>query len=113
MTRTIEVSDETYERIKTQLKEEEQTDISGYKDLEGKAWFFRTVTYHLVGNVVKVWGSWVTLKDASWIADSGRFMQFVKNGTPSEVEPVGTINVNMNTVTDFLEWKHKLPTEQK
>ena len=106
MVKNLQVSDETYERIKAQLEEEEQTELNGYQDLVGKAWFFRTVTYHFVGRAVKVFGSFVTLEEASWVADSGRFMQCVKEGTLKEYEEVGAININMNTVTDFFEWKH-------
>ena len=113
MTKTLEVSDETYALIKNQLKENEQVDINSYDDLIGKSWFFRTVTYHLVGKAVKRIGSFIQLENASWIADSGRFMQFIKDGTLNEVEPVGTCFVNLETVTDFFPWVHKLPTEQK
>jgi len=28
------------------------------------------------------------------------------------VEPVGDFNINMTTVVDFCQWKHKLPKEQ-
>lgn len=112
MTKTLEISDESYERIKEQLKETEKVNIECYSDLIGKAWFFRTVTYHMVGKVTKIIGSFVQLENASWIPDSGRFMQFIKNGTTNEVEPVGTCFVNIDTVTDFFPWNNKLPKEQ-
>ena len=79
----------------------------------GKSYFFRTVTYHLVGEVVRQEGSFVELKDASWVADSGRFMNAIKKGTLDEVEPVGAAFVNMDSVTDYFPWVHPLPTEQK
>lgn len=79
----------------------------------GKAYFFRTVTYHTVGKVVAVVGNFVRLSNASWIADSGRFMDAIKKGTLGEVEPVGESNVNFDTVVDFFPWPHALPTEQK
>jgi hypothetical protein len=113
MSRTLEVSDETYEKIKLQLKEDEQIDIATYDDLVGKCFFFRTVTYHCVGKVVKRIGSFLQLQDASWIADSGRFMQFLKEGKLNEVEPTGTQFVNLASVIDFFPWKHPLPKEQK
>lgn len=113
MAKVIEVSDETYERIKEQLGQDEQIDVSEIDDLIGKSFFFRTVTYHLVGKVIKRIGHILQLEKASWIADSGRFMQAIKNGTLSEVEPVGTAFVNLESVTDFFPWKHRLPTEQK
>lgn len=113
MIRTIEVSDETFEKIKGDLKEEEKMDISEYDDLIGKKLFIRTVTYHLVGEVKQIVGKFLELKGASWVADSGRFMEAIKNGTLNEVEPVGTAFVNIESITDFFPWTHKLPTEQK
>jgi hypothetical protein len=109
----IEVSTETYEKIKAQLGEDERIDVSSYDDLVGKAFFFRTVTYHLVGKVVKRVGNFLQLEKASWIADSGRFMNAIKEAQLTEVEPVGPAFINLEAVTDFFPWRHKLPTEQK
>lgn len=80
---------------------------------KGKSFFIRTVTYHLVGKVVKQDKNFLLLKDASWVADSGRFMNAIKNGKLDEVEPVGDAIVNMNAITDAFPWNHALPTEQK
>ena len=112
MSRTIEVSEETYEKIKEQLGEESFKDIDSLQDMVGEKYFFRTVTYHLTGRVKKVIGSLLELENAAWIADSGRFMQAIKNGNLKEVEPVGRAYVNINTVTDIFPWKHKLPEKQ-
>jgi len=113
MVKTLEISDETYEKIKSQLLEEENIDINSYKDLIGKAWYIRTVTYHTVGKVVKIIGSMLQLEQASWVADSGRFMQTLKEGTLNEVEPVGISFVNLNSVVDMFPWKHSLKINQK
>ena len=113
MVKVLEVSDETYERIKGQLKEDEEVDISSFNELKGKSVFLRTVTYHMLGKVKKVMGNWVELEKASWIADSGRFMNAIKEGKLNEVEPVGQWFVNLSTVTDFGIWKHDLPKDQK
>ena len=54
----------------------------------GKKYFIRTVTMHLTGELVSVSAKELVLKDAAWIADSGRFNKFVKDvSTASEVEP--------------------------
>lgn len=113
MPRTIEISDETFEKLKTQLGEESFTEIADLKDMVGQAFFFRTVTYHLTGRVKKIIGNILELEQAAWIADSGRFMQAIKEGKLNEVEPVGRAFININSVTDFFPWKHKLPTDQK
>jgi hypothetical protein len=79
----------------------------------GQAWFVRTVTYHCVGRIVKVRGCWLVLDEASWIADSGRFMQAIKAGVLNEVEPVGRMILNATTIVDAFPWVHPLPKEQK
>jgi len=77
-------------------------------------YFFRTVTYHLIGRVVEQVGSFARLETASWIADSGRFTQAIKDGTLNEVEPTGDdVWINLATVVDIYPWKHELPTKQK
>jgi hypothetical protein len=86
-------------------------------DLIGKNFFFRTVTYHIVGRVVTAFdtnsGTFLRLEDASWVANSGRFMQALRDGDIDEVEPVGHAFLNLDTVTDFFPWVHDLPTEQR
>lgn len=41
-------------------------------------------------------------------------MNFIKDGvqTGSEIEPVGEMFVNLDTVVDFFIWKHSLPKDQ-
>ena len=111
--RTIEVSDEVYSKIKDQIGEFEMKDINSYEDLVEGSFYFRTVTYHTVGKVKKFVGRFAYLEEASWIADSGRFMNAIKDGTLSEVEPVGNAFVNLDTVVDFFPWKHSLSLGQK
>ena len=114
MTKTIEISDETFEKLKDQLDVDGMMkEINNYEDLIGGKYFFRTVTYHLIGEVNKIVGRFASLKNASWIADSGRFNEAIKNGTLSEVEPVGKAFINLDTVVDFFPWSHPLPTDVK
>lgn len=79
----------------------------------GESYFIRTVTYHLVGRVVKITGKFIELEDASWIADSGRFSNAIKEGKLDEIEPVGNAIVNSDAITDAFPWVHKLPDKQK
>ena len=113
MSKTITISDECFNKLKSQLTEEEQIDISSLQDMIGKKFFFRTVTYHMVGKVKKLIGQIVELEGASWIADSGRFSNTIKEGTLNEIEPVGTAFLNLATCVDFFPWNHELPTKQK
>ena len=110
---TLEISEETYEKIKDQLSENESIDLNELDDLIGNKFFFRTVTYHMTGKVIGRIGSILKLENAAWIADSGRFMDCIKTGSTNEVEPVGLAFLNLSTVVDFFHWKHKLPNEQK
>lgn len=112
--KTIQVSEETYEKIREQLKEEEKMDINKIDDFIGKAFFFRTVTYHIIGKVVKILPFGILqLEKASWVADSGRFTQAIKDGVLNEVEPIGDWFISLPTCTDFGFWKHSLDLNQK
>lgn len=113
MSKTLEVSDETYEKIKQQLTADELIDISTLDDLVGQKLFIRTVTYHCTGKVIKRMGVFLQLEDGAWIADSGRFSDALKTGELNEVEPVGTMWVNLSSVVDFFPWKHSLPKDKK
>lgn len=114
MPKTIEISDELYKELEHKLcKDSCFKEINALDDMVGEKFFFRTVTYHLTGKVKKVIGTIIELEDAAWIADSGRFMQCIKDGKLNEVEPVGKAFLNISSVTDFFPWKHKLPCEQK
>ena len=74
--------------------------------------FVRTVTYHYTGRVVDVTDGFVFLEDCAWIADSGRFTEFMGGGNPSEAEIYGDreVGVNIASIVDFS--KRKLVTEQ-
>lgn len=80
----------------------------------GESYLFRTVTHYQVGRVYEIDDKFVTLKDASWIADTGRFHNCLKSGTFSEVEPYPDyVIVNTDALVDAAPWPHELPTEQK
>ena len=113
MVRKLEVSEETFQKIKNQLNCDDMKELNSYNDMIGEKYFFRTVTYHMVGKVISKMGSFLKLENASWIPDSGRFMQFIQNGELNEVEPVGIQYLNMDTIVDFFPWKFELPKEQK
>jgi len=86
----------------------------------GKKYFIRTISYHYVGEVIKETNNFISLVKASWIADSGRFYDAMKEGieitSSSEIEPYPvdlTVKININSIVDFCEYKHKLPIKQK
>ena len=77
----------------------------------GRKYLFRTVTYHMVGEIAGREGDFLILKNASWVADSGRFGEAAAKGTLVEVEHLGglTVLINAQSLTDAVEWKHPLP----
>jgi hypothetical protein len=80
----------------------------------GKAYLFRTVTHIEVGRVRRIIGKFVELEEASWIADTGRYHDCLKNGTFSEVEPYPLYTgVNTDALINFAPWPHDLPDQQK
>ena len=80
----------------------------------GKAYFIRTVTMHLIGNLKAINEKEMLLDNAVWVADSGRFHDALKTGKLNEVEPfVNPVIVNRASVVDATEWQHAVPTDQK
>lgn len=80
----------------------------------GEKVFIRTITYHLTGQIIAINGAWLTLADAAWIPDDGRFMQCIEAGIVNECEPVTCpIRVNTGAISDVYAWRHPLPRGQK
>ena len=76
----------------------------------GKAYVLRTVTMIDVGNLVEVTENELVLESAAWIADTGRWNEFLKNGSYSECEPFpqGKVIVGRNALIDAVLWEHDL-----
>lgn len=87
--------------------------MSEYNEFIGQQLFIRTVTYYCIGKVEKITGKFLELSTGSWVADSGRFMNAIKEGTLSEVEPTGKMWVSIDSIVDMFPWVHELPTRQK
>ena len=109
----LEIPAGMLDKVKKLVEEKKNFSYENLDDFIGKSFFIRTVTYHLVGKIEKRLGKFFQLSGASWVADSGRFMQAIKDGTLDEVEPVGVAILNIDSITDMFPWNHKLPTEQK
>ena len=75
----------------------------------GQAYLLRCVTYHHIGEVCHIQGKFLTLKGASWLADSGRFGECLRTGGVRELEYAGTIYVNIDTIVDAFPWTNPLP----
>lgn len=82
----------------------------------GSAYFIRTVTHHYTGRLTKVTPTELVIEDAAWIADDGRFADFLKSGEASEVEPYPDgvkVIIGRSGILDAVKWTAKLPREQK
>ena len=71
----------------------------------GKKYFIRTVTMHLTGELTSVTEKELVIKDAAWIADSGRFNEAIRDITKcSEVEPFDKpVIVGRGSIVDATE----------
>lgn len=80
----------------------------------GKTVFVRTVTNFFTGTITEIAEHEVSFSDASWIADTGRFHQFLKDGKLNEVEPIpdGLLTIGRGAIVDVSTWNHILPRTQ-
>lgn len=87
--------------------------MAGWK--VGKNYFIRTVTMSLTGELAEFDDKELVLRDAAWIAVTGRFAEFLMRGKGEEVEPFpdGDVIVGRGGVIDACEWKHPLPRTTK
>lgn len=72
----------------------------------------------LCGRLIDVQEKELVLESASWVADTGRFSNFIKGGTLSnsaEVEPFpeGRVILGRGAIIDATIWQHELLTKQK
>lgn len=81
----------------------------------GENIIIRTVTHIIVGLLVDVNEKEFVLKNAAWVADTGRFNECISKGTFSEVEMYGKeiVTVGRGALIDATKFVHDLPTETK
>ena len=81
----------------------------------GKNYCIRTVTMIQTGRLVEVHPIELVLEDAAWIADTGRWADFLVSGKINEVEPFpsGRVIVGRMAVIDAVSIGFNLPRSQK
>ena len=80
----------------------------------GSKVLIRTVTHYFVGQIIEINRTFVVLKDASWIASTGRFCAALTSGVLDEVEPYpDPVHVAVGALIDITAWRHALPREIK
>ena len=81
---------------------------------KNKKYIIRSVTHTYTGEVVEIDATHLKLNTCAWIADSGRWMNAIKDGDLNEVEPMGDgVIVSLGAIIDATPWVHELPKEQK
>jgi hypothetical protein len=75
----------------------------------GEAYVFRTVTMYITGRVEAVYPQEITLTDAAWIPDTGRWSEFLKKPqscVECELFPDGAVKgVSRGAIVDFCQIK--------
>ena len=76
---------------------------TGYEKYLGENVFIRSVTHHYTGTVALVDSLTLTLDDAAWIADDGRFHEFLSDTSKAEeVEPYKyPVSVGLGGILDI------------
>ena len=72
----------------------------------GTSYFIRTVTHFFTGRLIWVGDKEICLEDACWIADTGRFNEFVAGRTVNESEPFpkgARVIVGRGSIIDMVE----------
>lgn len=82
----------------------------------GRKVFIRTVTLFFTGEIAAVTEREIALRSAAWIADTGRFADFLKNGPAPDCEiepyPDGVV-INREVIIAVSPWLHELPRTQR
>ena len=91
-----------------------QTPVQSQAWQIGKTYLIRTVTMIDTGVLVSVTDKELVLKDAAWIADTGRFSDALKSAEFNEVEPFpdGEVIIGRGSVIDAVIIQ-KAPRSQK
>lgn len=119
MSKTTEeftLTKDEYEKVKhllaIELPENKYRKVSDYI---GTNVFIRTITMFYTGHIEAIDGKFVVLSSAAWIADTGRFSDFIQGKPTSalEVEPMGDTMVNLDAVLDISPLQMSLPLIQK
>ena len=87
---------------------------TGYEKYAGENIFIRTVTHHYTGRVIEVTNHTLTMDNAAWIPDDGRFNEALKDSDNfNEVEPyVHPVTINLMSILDVTKIS-KLITQVK
>ena len=80
----------------------------------GGKYFVETFGKNYLGEVKEVTSTRVVLVKCSWVADTGRFGDFMKKGKPADNEPYPDefeVQVPQAYIANTVRWPHKLVRE--
>lgn len=108
----------TMDRLEKLLKLVDAFDEPNTPDSErfpfGGKVVIRTVTFYYTGMVRRIAGGFVVLGDAAWIADTGRWSDFLAKGIANEVEPFpDEMAISLGSIVDVAPWGSELPRKVK
>ncbi len=79
----------------------------------GEKYLIRCITFYYVGEICAITDSDIVLQNASWVANTGRFHNALKDGSLEEVEPfINNVIVPRGCIVDATQWNHPLPSKQ-
>ena len=79
----------------------------------GKSYFVQTVTLYVTGCLTEMSDKELVFADASYIAETGRLADTMKNGNFAEVEPYSSsVLINRDSIVVAREWTLPLPMKQ-
>ena len=114
---TMMIDDIKYVREDSIINSENYVNIDANTPyIVGRNYIIRTVTHIHVGKLVSVGEKELVLENASWVADTKRFHNMLKDGLndQAEIEPFTMpVIVGRGAIIDCQEYMHELPTEQQ
>ena len=79
----------------------------------GCKYLIETATKFYLGELVSMTSQTIVLANSCWIADTGRFADFMKTGKPNEAEPVeALVHIPHTSINAAIEWAHALVKDQ-
>ena len=91
-----------------------KTTKSGCILVVGASVVIRAIPFHYVGRVAALTATSVILDKAAWLADSGRWSDFLATGSANEVEPYpDRVEVMLSSIADVAPFAHSLPLARK
>lgn len=80
--------------------------------MEKKKWYVISGDRHFAGEG-EIQGDFLHLENAAWIADTGRFSDFIAGADAAEVEPVGSVVIHISRIQAMIPIPHPMPMRKK